>query len=324
MTQPLVSVSIITYNQADFIHETLEGTINQDYDNLEVVVADDCSTDGTAEIIREYSDRYPDRVIPVLSYKNAGITENSNKALKVAQGKYIAFQGGDDILLPGKIKKQVAWMEENEERVLCGHDVEYFDSDSGNILALWSDAKPLTSGNGPVKVIRNGVPFAATSVMVRKSSIPSYGFDSLVPVTSDWKLWIDCLSGGGEFGFLNDILAKYRRYQKNISNEVQIMAQSRLITLSIIESTLPEFLPECAFQRSRAYYDLGIDLMKKTEYKKARKLFWSAIISSGFQDLKSPLAYIATWLPSQWSQSFLVDRIVPRKPADYLRNFLRE
>jgi len=324
MPDPLVSVAIITYNQAEFIHETLEGTINQDYDNLEVVVADDSSSDGTADIIRDYSDSYPQRVVPVLSDKNVGITENSNRALKVAQGKYIAFQGGDDILLPGKIKKQVAWMEENDDRVLSGHDVEFFDSESGRILAVWSDTKPLTTGNGPAKVIRNGVPFAATSVMVRKISIPSYGFDSRVPVTSDWKLWIDCLAGGGEFGFINEILAKYRRYRKNISNEVQIMAQSRLITLSIIESSQPEFIQECTIQRSRAYYDLGIDLMKKSEYKIARKLFWNAIKSSGFQDIKIPLAFIATLLPSNWSQSFLVNRTVPRKPADYLRNFLRE
>lgn len=324
MSDPLVSVAIITYNQAEFIHETLEGTINQDYVNLEVIVADDGSTDGTANIIRDYSNRYPKRVIPILGERNAGITENSNKALIAAQGKYIAFQGGDDIFLPGKIRKQVAWMEEKEERVLCGHDVEFFDSESGIILAKWSDTKRLTTGIGPSKVIRYGVPFAATSVMVRKSSIPSYGFDSRVPVTSDWKLWIDCLTGGGEFGFINELLAKYRRYGNNISNQVQTMAQSRLITLSIIESSYPEFILECAIQRSRAYYDLGIDLMKKSEYKLARNFFWTAIKSAGIQDIKIPLALIATLLPRSWSQSFLVNRTVPRKTVDYMRTFLRD
>ena len=92
MNDPLVSVAIITYNQADIIHETLPETINQQYSNLEVIIADDGSTDGTAQIILEYAGKYPDRVIPVLSNRNNGITINSNQALEACHGKYVAFQ----------------------------------------------------------------------------------------------------------------------------------------------------------------------------------------------------------------------------------------
>ncbi len=323
MSEPLVSVAIITYNQAEFIHETLPGTINQDYANLEIIVADDGSTDGTAQVIRDYAQKYPSRVVPVLSKQNNGITINSNRALEACQGKYIAFQGGDDIFLPGKISTQVDWMEEDEKRVLCGHDVEIFDSDTGRTLALWSDSKPLMTSKGPAKVIRYGVPFPATSILVRKSALPNYGFDVRVPIVSDWKLWIDCLAGDGEYGFVRGIYAKYRRSGKNISLDVLKMTQSRLITLAIIESSHPEFIQDCAVQRSRAYYDLGISLMKREEYQLARNLFWTAMKVAGIRDIKVPLALLASILPRSWSQSFLVDRAIPRKTGDYVQGIFR-
>jgi len=76
--QPLVSIHIITYNQIDFIHDTLTSALEQDYENLEVVVADDGSTDGTAEVILEYAKKYPNRLLPLVGGPNLGITGNSN------------------------------------------------------------------------------------------------------------------------------------------------------------------------------------------------------------------------------------------------------
>jgi glycosyltransferase involved in cell wall biosynthesis len=323
MSEPLVSVAIITYNQAEFIHETFLGTINQDYANLEIIVADDGSNDGTAQVIRDYAQKYTSKIVPVLSKQNKGITINCNRALEACHGKYISFQGGDDIFLPGKITTQVNWMEEDEERVLCGHDVEIFDSDTSKTIGLWSESKPLIASKGPSKVIRNGVPFPATSILVRKSALPNYGFDVRIPIVSDWKLWIDCLAGGGEYGFVKGIYAKYRRSEKNISRDVLRMIQSRLMALAIIESSHPEFIQDCAVQRSRAYYELGILLMKRAEYQLARNLFWMAIKVSGIRDIKLSLALLASILPRSWSQSFLVDRALPRKTGDYIQGVFR-
>jgi glycosyltransferase involved in cell wall biosynthesis len=318
MQKPLVSVTIITYNQVRFIRETLLSALDQAYENLEVVVADDCSTDGTRDIILELAHRYPDRLVCIFNQENLGITGNSNRALQACRGKYIAFQGGDDVFLPGKIQQQVEWMEVDENRVLCGHDVEIFESATGNTIALWSSARPLRHGNGPASIIKYGVPYAATAVMVRKSAIPAYGFDSRVPTVSDWKLWVDCLTGGGEFGYVDGIFARYRRSDQNISKKVPIMVRDRLVTLAIIESMYPVFLADCQVQRAQAYYDLGIYFMKQKQYKEARKFFRTAVTTAVFRHKKAPIAYGLTFLPPQWGQFLLVDRATPRKLSDYL------
>jgi len=215
--KPLVSIHIITYNQLDFIHETLSSALEQDYENLEVVVADDGSTDGTAEIILEYAERYQGRLIPLVGGPNLGITGNSNRGLKACKGKYIAFQGGDDVLLPGKITAQVAWMEEDEQRVLCGHQVEVFYEDGSRSHAL---TPQLPSGKGCKWLVEHGCPYGATAVMVRASRLPDGGFDERLPTVSDHKLWIDCLAMDGEFGFIHGLYARYRRHSNNVTGDI--------------------------------------------------------------------------------------------------------
>ena len=146
MPKPLVSILIISFNQEAFIEEALKGALEQDYENLEVVVADDGSTDRTPDIILSYADRYKGRLVAIVGKPNLGITGNSNRGLSLCKGKYIAFQGGDDVFLPGKISAQVDWMEERDSRVLCGHQVEvFYESGAPSHLLLPN----LPSGNGP-------------------------------------------------------------------------------------------------------------------------------------------------------------------------------
>ena len=83
----LVSVSVITYNQEEFIEETLESILNQSYNNIEIIVSDDCSTDRTVQILKNYAKKYPNIVKPILNTENKGITENSNAALSACRGE---------------------------------------------------------------------------------------------------------------------------------------------------------------------------------------------------------------------------------------------
>jgi len=271
MAPPLVSISIVTYNQVEFIRETLSSALDQEYENLEVVIADDASTDGTSEVILEYAKKYPSRLVPVFGRVNLGLTGNSNRALKKCRGRYVAFQGGDDVLLPGKIRKQVDWMEENENRVLCGHDVEVFDSKTGRCLYFWSDRIPLKSGKGPRKIIRYGVPYCATSIMIRSSVLPPYGFDERLPVVSDWKLWIDCLASGGHFGYIDGVYARYRRHSHNITDtHFQIRQDDQFVTLALVESHYPHLVESCRYGRASLFYGVGLGSLLRGERRHAR------------------------------------------------------
>ena len=220
MSLPLVSICVPTYHHVNFIGEALRSALEQDYPNLEIIVADDGSTDGTATIIHDYAKKHPGHIVALPSRPNQGIpgiVTNYNRALKACHGKYIAFIEGDDLYLPGKIATQVAWLESSERRVLCGHDVEAFDSGTGRILYRWSERWPLRNSGGVREVIRYQVPFATVSVMLRASAVPSQGFDDRLRIVLDWKFWIDCLSGGGDFGYVPGIYARVdqrgRRFQ---------------------------------------------------------------------------------------------------------------
>src|SRR3990167_48992 len=119
MTEPLVSVKMITYNHAPFIVQAIDGVLQQKTHFIfELVIGEDCSTDGTHEIVLEYQKRYPNIIRVVTSDKNVGMKKNSYRAMKACQGKYIAYCEGDDYWHhPFKLQKQVDYLESHSE---CG------------------------------------------------------------------------------------------------------------------------------------------------------------------------------------------------------------
>jgi glycosyltransferase involved in cell wall biosynthesis len=321
MCGPLVSLVIVAYNQAAFIGEALDGALAQDYKALEIIVSDDSSTDGTNKIIQEYSSRNPTHIVPVFGERNLGVTGNCNRALAACRGKYIAFQGGDDILLPGKIEAQVAWMEEDDHRVLCGHDAEYFESTSGAKLGLRSEIHPMWEGEGARSVVQHGPPYLASAVMVKADAIPDYGFDERLPIVSDWKLWIDCLSGGGKFGYIDSVYTRYRISSESITATRKFdLIKDKLIAFDIIEKQYPQLKRACRTGRALAFYRMGILLMKQRDYPKAQKIFNRSLCSCLHCSWKVPIALILTYLPMRWSYPMLKNGVKPRNFWGFLRS----
>lgn len=117
-----VSVVCCTYNHETFIREALEGIVNQEVDfPIEVIVADDASTDRTPEIISEYAEKYPTLFKCILRQENVGIGENYYDALCHVRGKYLAICDGDDCWVDSKkLKKQVAFLEKHPKCSICG------------------------------------------------------------------------------------------------------------------------------------------------------------------------------------------------------------
>lgn len=107
---PLVSVIIITYNSSRYIIDTLESIRNQTYDNIELIVSDDCSKDNTVEVCSEWIDRYKDRfanTILITVPENTGISANSNRGLRAASGTWLKSISGDDMLLSNCISDNI-------------------------------------------------------------------------------------------------------------------------------------------------------------------------------------------------------------------------
>ena len=272
---PKVSVHIIAYNQAGYIAEAISSAVEQDYATLEVVVSDDASTDRTPDIISEFATRYPDRVKPVLNPVNLGITGNSNAGLAACTGDLIAFMGGDDVLLPGKIAAQVAWFLEKPERVLCAHQVEVFYDDGAK--PAYPLSRHMISGKGADGMIRHQ-PFGATSVMVRSDAIPAWGFRKKLPVVSDIMLWIDVLASGGEYGFLEGTYARYRKHDANITSDPFRHLDEVRRTLEFTRRDYPQYADAVRYAEvRRLLYDSGVAMLAAGRAKEARAMFRDTI-----------------------------------------------
>ncbi|MCJ7624065.1 MAG: glycosyltransferase family 2 protein [Anaerolineaceae bacterium] len=110
MTLPLVSVIIRSYNQEEYIATTIQSAVDQDYENLQIVVVDDNSTDNTANIIREFERKYPGRVEAHIGDKNLGEAENLQRGFNLCKGDFITILDGDDIYHLKKIAAQVKYL----------------------------------------------------------------------------------------------------------------------------------------------------------------------------------------------------------------------
>ena len=107
-----VSVITASYNCAKFIEESIKSVLNQSYEDLELIIVDDCSTDNTEEIVNKYI-KQDSRIKFYKLDKNSGAAVVRNKGLEVAKGRFIAFLDSDDIWDKEKLKKQINFMKEN-------------------------------------------------------------------------------------------------------------------------------------------------------------------------------------------------------------------
>ncbi|MFA5370483.1 MAG: glycosyltransferase [Sideroxydans sp.] len=215
---PLVTVLLLCYNQERYIEEALVSALEQDYANLQVVVTDDASKDATQQVLREIAKNYSaDRLKVIFNPLNVGVTKNCNAGLLHCKGELIAFIGGDDVFMPSKVSRQVAWFKENPDMVLCGHDVELIDEEGNEIKSRFGKMGEFSSGKGAGGIIRAGTPFASVSVMLKRNRIPPYGFHPAIPMVSDWKFWIDVVGIDGCYGHVEGKWAKYRRHSANVT-----------------------------------------------------------------------------------------------------------
>lgn len=263
---PLVSVGIITYNQKNYLRECIESVLIQDYPNIEIVIGDDASTDGTQEMLKEYDKKYPGKFKLILHKTNQGITKNSNSVLKKCEGKYIVWMGGDDLMLPGKIRRQVEYMESHPECTLCYHNLDVFDSDSNKTLFYFNE-KNKYEGDARL-IIKYGTFNGACSTMVRADKVPKNGFNETLPVASDWLFWCECLLNGGNINYIDEVLGRYRRHQKNITAKTNYINNNEidhLNTINILISKYPQYLHEITYRASTIWRGLRF----KIAYKKA-------------------------------------------------------
>jgi glycosyltransferase involved in cell wall biosynthesis len=255
---PLVSVVVPFYNQEAFARETLESVLAQDYPQLQVIATDDASPDGTADIMREYEAAHPDRVQAIVAEKNTGIAGNINRALAHVRGELVAWLGGDDVMLPGKIARQVEALERRPDAVACAHDAEVFESQSGRVLGIFSELYNGRRGvrEGGIELQFDPTYFMLPSAtMFRAAAAPAHGFDERLRFGND-LLWQIELQRNGPVIALQEVLVRYRRHGGNITSDPATHARTLeegLMTMAIVLARYPE-LAKLAHERSAAFF----------------------------------------------------------------------
>ncbi len=124
----LVSIIMPNYNSGKYLRETLESVFLQTYQNWELIFVDDCSTDNSLDIVREYSD---DRIRVFVNEKNSGAAVSRNIALKAAKGRWIAFLDSDDLWDKNKLSAQLSFM--STQKCAFSFTEYYFDRNDGNL-----------------------------------------------------------------------------------------------------------------------------------------------------------------------------------------------
>ncbi|MEE1945134.1 glycosyltransferase family 2 protein [Pedobacter sp. KR3-3] len=133
--KPLLSVCLLTYNHAPYIAQAIESVLMQQTDfKWELIISDDCSNDGTREIMFKYKAAYPDLITLILNEKNLGAYQHWVNLLNTPKSKYIAYFEGDDYWTsPSKLQKQVDFLEANPAYTFVGHHVKTLDQQTGTL-----------------------------------------------------------------------------------------------------------------------------------------------------------------------------------------------
>ena len=232
---PLVSVFMPVYNQAHYVAASLDSVINQTYENFEIVISDDCSHDLTPIIVKQYAEKYPDKIrFYKLSNENLG-NKHFELLLKQCKGDYVCMFSGDDIMYPEKIKKQMY----DVLRLglsFHGHSVDCINA-SGQIFSeMGTTENRFFRSNS--SLILNGNPTAGCSWLVRRSFAhfnQSLGFlhdlDMVIKVLGAGRLGYICVEKLGAYRVTNTSWSKnlsWNDYLRSYTNLLKAWIQSKM------------------------------------------------------------------------------------------------
>jgi len=224
-TKPRVSVLILTYNHEKYIRDAIEGALKQKTTfKYELLIGEDCSTDGTREIVSEYASANPSTIRLFLHRSNVGASANLARLLAESRGEFANILEGDDYWTSSKkLQKQIDFLDQHPDCALCFHNaLRVFESE---------DRVPLPYNSADQKRISTlpdlwRYDFIATcTAMFRKDyvvTLPDWYF--ALPLGGDWALWMLCAEHG-DLAYLDEIMAVYRIHAEGRWNKLDKIAR---------------------------------------------------------------------------------------------------
>ncbi len=251
----LVSVLVPLFNSEEYIKDAIESVLNQSYENFELLVIDDGSTDKSAEIVSQFKDSR----IKLHRRNHSGLIDGLNYGLAVAKGEVIARFDNDDICLEGRLKNQISFLKGHPDvGVVAGG--AYLIDETGKIRKSISMPEHHDDISHCLESFFN--PIIHPAVVIRKDILSSLGgYGKRFQAAEDYDLWLRLLRKGIKFHNLPYPIIKLRKHSKNMSM-VQLKSSTRSCFFSLFEHF---FWKKNRVEITALTWDLQEQLMKKAE-----------------------------------------------------------
>lgn len=216
---PTFSIIMTSFNYAPYVGAAIESVLAQSFEDWELLVVDDCSTDDSWAIIQVYKDP---RIKAYRQAANSGACAAYNKALSKATGRYIACLDSDDLFMPSKLERHAVFFEKHPEIDVCGTFVSEIDNNGAVInesaphaewFNVYVDLNDPSTWLWQNRVCHSGA-------VVRKEMHDRVGeFDNDLVYTPDWQFWLRTLVSGARFTVISEPLVAYRNHGRNITHK---------------------------------------------------------------------------------------------------------
>jgi len=209
MKKNLVSIITPMYNSGKFIKDTIDSVLNQTYEEWEMIIVDDCSTDISPEIVKSYIDS-ESRIKYIKTDENRGVSNARNIALKNANGQYIAFLDSDDIWDKEKLEKQINFMKE-KDCAISFTSYELIDEDNRKLNKIVRVVPSID-----YKTLLKGNVLGCLTVIIDKSKL-DFEIKMSGVRHEDYVLWLSILKKGYLAYGMDEVLAQYRKSLTSLS-----------------------------------------------------------------------------------------------------------
>lgn len=264
---PKVSVIIPTYNRADFLKKAVQSVLHQTYQDYEILVRDDGSTDNTQQVISNFKDS---RIRYTRNMTNIGVIQNRNNAVNNSKGKYIAFLDDDDEWLPEKLEKQMSIIEASPAKLGGVYSGAYsIDTKLGKIVKL---SVPEYRGYILKHLLKNNFIMTSTLVLKKKCFEKVGLFDPEFKSASDFDMWIR-VAEKFEFDYVLSALVNYNVHENRISSNYI----RRICGLKRLTAKHRKLFAENKKALTNQLLNLGVAYCYGGKTKEGRKTFTKAL-----------------------------------------------
>jgi glycosyltransferase involved in cell wall biosynthesis len=278
LNSSLISVIMPCYNASQFIKESIESVLSQTYENWELIIVDDGSTDSTAEITKMYVD--VDNRIQYWYQANGKQGKARNLGISKSKGAYLAFLDADDLWLPEKLAIQIEDILEKKVNLVFADSYFFNDDEVRDVSKKMNVKKELFSGEKSIQLFLEGNRIPILTVLVKKEKVLEVGgFSEVLNIQNaeDYHLWLKLLLSDCVFYSSDAILAKYRVHN-NSATSIDRLALDKIPAvffdlLSLYPNFKTQIEQELKLKFKRIYktnlftkLELGVWIKKNTAY----------------------------------------------------------